>query len=650
MRVVQEADAVQAVEVGALVVDLDNPRLGIGKTARVTASRVTVEYFDSIAQPVAYAAEVGLGSVAAATLERHQRVYFREASDWCAGIVVEADDGRALVRLPGGAGAIWVDVESLFVRWDRPLTDLVAVMQERGSATPYHYFARRGFIDSMLAETAASRGNAAFTSSAVALHSHQIDVVSRILSDPVRRFLLADEVGMGKTIEAGFVIRQQLLDNPQSVVRIVAPDHTRRQWELELQERFFVDDLVSTDEQVQVLPAEGAMAWALREGKREPDLLVVDEAHHIAVWANEDRERYQRAAKLAHACQGLLLLSATPVAHNEETFLAMLHLLDPANYDLADLRPFRKRVANRNELARAFVLFRPGQKFRRLTSNADRLRQLLGDDEASVALLDRVLGAEAESQDEIDRRIRALRVAVTDRHRIHYRMLRNRRDEADDYLVRQRRLAGTLVAGSEGTEALAAWLEEWRNHLVLDAAEHDCDWLPIARVMFDRALAFPKVFQTAIDRRLGIAADYANADLGGYDGNALTSYPPGLREKILLRRWLEQDVGELTTRREEVIVDFVTNVSRQKKVVVFTSYESTAEQLVHALDGSLSEAALASHGVDQARGRPHRPRVEPWPSYGLESAGDLPCVQPRKGGRTRLGCRCGDPLRRVERD
>ncbi|RST52631.1 SNF2-related protein [Variovorax sp. MHTC-1] len=73
-------------------------------------------------------------------------------------------------------------------------------------------------------------------SSGIELVSHQVSVVRRVLSDPVKRYLLADEVGMGRTIEAGFVIRQCLLDEPHARVVVLAPATLVEQWEGEPEE------------------------------------------------------------------------------------------------------------------------------------------------------------------------------------------------------------------------------------------------------------------------------------------------------------------------------------------------------------------------------------------------------------------------------
>ena len=129
-----------------------------------------------------------------------------------------------------------------------------------------------------------------------------------VLSDPVQRYLLADEVGLGKTIEAGFVIRQTLLDHPDARIVVLAPDALRPQWAQELREKFFIDDF--PDAQVKCVGHEEPERWADYHGC---ELVVVDEAHRVAETDDPDKPTYRSLCTLAHSVPRLLLLSATPV-------------------------------------------------------------------------------------------------------------------------------------------------------------------------------------------------------------------------------------------------------------------------------------------------------------------------------------------------
>ena len=127
-------------------------------------------------------------------------------------------------------------------------------------------------------------------------YQHQLDVLSRVTGDPVMRFLLADEVGLGKTIEAGLVMRQLLLDDPHVSIVVLVPRVLVSQWVNELVDRLALDRYMA---RVLVAPY-GAIAEVMT---RQPDLLVIDEAHRMSELArrNEDLERRLTLAAQQHA-------------------------------------------------------------------------------------------------------------------------------------------------------------------------------------------------------------------------------------------------------------------------------------------------------------------------------------------------------------
>ncbi|HJZ38176.1 MAG TPA: SNF2-related protein, partial [Solirubrobacterales bacterium] len=499
--------------------------LGIGKVVSVGDLKAEIDYFDSVADPVAQRVEVSLADVVPARLERQMRVFFREDGTWRVGRVIEGEHGRVRVRPPGDSPDVLLAEAELFVRWDRPLENPLAILKARTTESPHHYYSRRDFVDSMLEEIAATHGSRALSSSAIALYDHQFAVVGRVLSDPVRRFLLADEVGLGKTIEAGMIIRQQLLDQPTSTVRVIAPQRICHQWQRELRERFFVDDF--TFAEVEVLSFDDPQALAGSPG--ELDLLIIDEAHHAARWSvGTDRQRrsFDRLAELAHGTPALLLLSATPVVADQAAYLAMLHLIDPDNYDLSGLDEFRRRITDRQELARRFVALRPGQLYRRIVGVAERIRELLDGDEVSLACLDDLLAAgEDAGRDVLDERIRALRVAISDRHRIHYRMLRSRREQVPDFPARGRRMGPALTAIDPGPDEITSWIDRWRNALVADYDAVGRDWEPAAREILKGAFSLGETFGIAVRARL---EDSSPGEVGP-------------EERASLEEWLERD-------------------------------------------------------------------------------------------------------------
>jgi SNF2 family DNA or RNA helicase len=192
---------------------------------------------------------------------------------------------------------------------------------------------------------------------------HQLYALDRAMSRDRIRYLLADEVGLGKTIEAGLILRELKLRGVAKRVLVVAPKGLVRQWQAEMRLHFNEDFRSSTTElaafrqwrsgdenlwqmhdQVicsldSVKPIEGRRGWSLeqlRTYNRERfedlisagwDLVIIDESHRMG-GSTEQVARYKLGAALAEAAPYLLLLSATPHQGKTDQFLRLMQLLD----------------------------------------------------------------------------------------------------------------------------------------------------------------------------------------------------------------------------------------------------------------------------------------------------------------------------------
>jgi ATP-dependent helicase HepA len=177
---------------------------------------------------------------------------------------------------------------------------------------------------------------------------HQFYIASEVGKRIAPRVLLADEVGLGKTIEAGLILHQQLVSGLASRVLIVVPDSLIHQWLVEMLRRFNLH--FSIMDEARCLDAEGnpfeeaqlvlsPLSLFTKDDKYLTqavsagwDLMVVDEAHHLG-WSEEGASHsYRCIESLAREVKGLLLLTATPEQLGVESHFARLRLLDPDRY------------------------------------------------------------------------------------------------------------------------------------------------------------------------------------------------------------------------------------------------------------------------------------------------------------------------------
>ena len=183
----------------------------------------------------------------------------------------------------------------------------------------------------------------------ISLIPHQLYIAHEVANRHAPRVLLADEVGLGKTIEAGLILHHQLLTERANRVLIVVPETLVHQWLVEMLRRFNLHFSVFDEERCDVIEesndqenpfhSEQLILCSLDFLKHDPkrfqaalagewDLLIVDEAHHLQ-WSEEAASpEYTLIEQLANQTKGVLLLTATPEQLGKASHFARLRLLD----------------------------------------------------------------------------------------------------------------------------------------------------------------------------------------------------------------------------------------------------------------------------------------------------------------------------------
>src|ERR1022692_511429 len=370
---------------------------GIGRIGALDGEFLRVEFFESVAEPIADSERQPASNCRRAMLEPETRAYWRnpDSGTWTAARVKGSSGGGYFIQFPNTEFDFPIPEDELRVRWDRPVRDPVSVLAAGGNESAFFHDARMPLLSNFVDQRAASASTFAFLSSSVELYPHQVSTALTVLSDPVQRYLLADEVGLGKTIEAGLIIRQTLIDHPRARITVLTPDSLRRQWLRELIDKFFIDDF--PDAQIKFVAHEAPGRWAPYRGS---DLLVVDEAHQLTRNTDPDEPVYRRLCGLAHSVPRILLLSATPVMSQHTTQLGLLHLLDPDLYRWTERAAFQRRYELRSRLADGIYGLDPDYTYL-LPTTIEGLRELLPVDDARfVELAGQVLGL-LDEEDEL---------------------------------------------------------------------------------------------------------------------------------------------------------------------------------------------------------------------------------------------------------
>jgi len=302
----------------------------------------------------------------------------------------------------------------------------------------------------------------------IQLLHHQLYIANEIANRYAPRVLLADEVGLGKTIEAGLIIHQQLLSGRASRILIAVPDSLVHQWLVEMLRRFnlfftIVDEerCLAISESGEENPFESAqlvlcsMSFICEQpGRLEQavaadwDLLVVDEAHHLEWSEQAISPAYQAIETLSRRAKGLLLLTATPEQLGLAGHFARLRLLDPARYfSLKDFRREEESYAPVNQLVQSLLAEDGLEQFNN-SAVQEKLAGFLGET-ALAALNDELESGKSEPGEILDRLIAEL----LDRHGTGRVLFRNTRASVSGFPERE--LHSFPLPGPEALQAEA---------------------------------------------------------------------------------------------------------------------------------------------------------------------------------------------------
>lgn len=321
-------------------------------------------------------------------------------------------------------------------------------------------------------------GLRALLASRIDLHPHQAFVAGTVILDPVRRYILADEVGLGKTIEAGIILHDLLSRRPHARVLVLTPGPLTRQWLCEMHSSFGGQGFKLAD----LHPIESinighwskvicSTNYAL-DGLDEDllaaswDLVVVDEVHHLLTAPH----LYDLVLQLSSKARDLLLLSAVPVRRRESELYRLLALLDPQTYGeggtgeeaflaiYAAQEPLGRRL---NLLSHDLTDLENGEATNEdALSRLDRLLSLsiLKTDAQLQAML---VAAEADPEN-VGVIAKQAHTIISDRYRVNRRILRNRRERliSQERLVAITRLPALLRYEADQIEAEAVGAAE----------------------------------------------------------------------------------------------------------------------------------------------------------------------------------------------
>ncbi len=422
------------------------PELGLGLIIAAGTQRVQV-IFPASDQTLTYAAR----SAPLRRVEFSVGDTVRNQADEASVVVdVRNDEGR-LIYIDADGKELPESELSDKISFQKPEARLLAGHVDEPRTWKLRQAARR------YKHEARSRKVRGLVGGRISLIPHQLYIANEVASRFAPRVLLADEVGLGKTIEACLILHRLNQSGRASRILILVPDALINQWFVELYRRFQMSFSIYDEERALSIEAGEdsdnpffddqlvicGTSWladnperAMQAAEGSWDMLIVDEAHHLEWSPEEASPAYEAVAAIAVETPGLLLLTATPEQLGREGHFARLRLLDPDRF--SNLAEFIEESDHYQEVSQLADSLRSGEKLKK----------------PEEKLLGKMLGAEVLeklAEDEGGEIRNELTASLVDLYGTGRVMFRNRRKVLEGFPERQAHL-WPLVAKPDSDE------------------------------------------------------------------------------------------------------------------------------------------------------------------------------------------------------
>ncbi|HID50196.1 MAG TPA: RNA polymerase-associated protein RapA [Chromatiales bacterium] len=432
---------------GQRVISDTEPELGLGTIQALEQRRITVAFPASDEIRTYALPDPPLHRVRFAAGDRLQD---RQGQILHVDQVQERDSLLVYVgRLDDGTPCILPEAElSDLTRLSRPGDRLLS-----GQLDPEHWYSLRREAREKLQRLLPSPVYG-LCGARVSLLPHQLYIADEVSRRAAPRVLLADEVGLGKTIEAGLILHRQVLTEQVRRVLIVVPPALLHQWLVEMLRRFNLRFSLLDEARCAGFDESGdnpflgeqwvlcSLDFFLQHPARQDqalaagwDMLIVDEAHHLHWEPGRPGPEYVFIERLARPTPSVLLLTATPEQLGAASHFARLRLLDPHRFH--DLDAFLEEESRYQAVARAAAELLDANVLS--SGTVDTLRSAFAGDAESLAQLALLRTAQAPA-DQLEAARESLLLKLVDRHGTGRLLFRNTRSAVKGFPLREARV------------------------------------------------------------------------------------------------------------------------------------------------------------------------------------------------------------------
>lgn len=459
--------------------------------------------------------------------------------------------------------------------------------------------------------------------SRVHLLPHQIDTIMSVVNERECRFMLADEVGLGKTIEASVILKYLKDNNKDLKSLIIVPDSLIYQWKTELEYKFWLDVSIGrTDRNSDIIlyPLEkintSGASWIYSETW---DLLIVDETHRTISMQQE----YDKILALSKKIENVLLITATPIQQRKSEYLKFLKILKPSYYENMSEEVFESLLEKQASIRSTLY---------RMTKDLDAydsedLAEYYEDDLQEVAeeLKDEVFNGivdeiNIESEDKGLETVKLALAYLGEYYQLERQIIRHRRMELKDKL--SQRTLEEVSYNQIGSELnfyerdVSEEIHQYLQKIVLENPESKVIG-QFVKELLSALYSSPWALEFMLNKRLfavenDIYFEFNEANnlnllntprkederrtnltmyIGSFEGELdILRYIINLNKKWISATSREFESLEELYNDPDLIkgkflkmIDYITESYEEEKIVIFTSWKQTAEKLEEVL-------------------------------------------------------------------
>lgn len=405
------------------------------------------------------------------------------------------------------------------------------------------------------------------------LKTHQLRTIMRCLQDGTCRNMIADEVGMGKTIEALAILKVFLKDNHHSKVMIVVPDALIEQWRTEMAYKFQILEGTDVNENSISLIGIGDICKA----NSVYDFVIADEIHKYL----KNEQYYQWLLRLSKNAKNILMLSATPVQRRKDEYKKLLQLMQPEKYEMMSDAKFEELLELQGDIVRRVHELledldsyleeiedsdgahteETEEAFDDIEDDMKKIYRLVND-EVFKSLCDKV---EYSAEDFGIEKIQSAVAYICENYQFEKSIIRNRRNEEDDdYNVRE-------------VEEIPYDMQTNFNNIEYNVYKNLASWIETNDTDYD---SFLMHYKNVVSAFFSSAAAFQKElkDCALRVPDELVALADGwVKEEAEKLKKISEYMDDPTDYASRInnIIDYIDQEAHRKKVLIFTNFDET---------------------------------------------------------------------------